>query len=119
MQLDHLAQAAISQIVGRLVRRLLIALVLLGCAIVALYHWTIAGTMALESQFGLLYARLIVGGIYAAVAAAGAAALWLQSRSPRLNGQKALTSAREMQLVMLIEAVFLGYELARKGIRSR
>jgi hypothetical protein len=121
MQIEQIAQAALGHLFGRLARRAAIALVLVICVIVALYHFTVAGLLALDAQVGVLYARLIVAGIYTAASLIAVAALWQQSRKLRLtNGQaKTLTSPREMQLIMLVEAVMLGYELARKGVRSR
>ena len=121
MQLDHLAHAAVNQVIGGLVRRLVIAAIFALCAIVAVYHFTIAGTLALEAQVGVLEARLIIAGVYTFAALVAAAVLWRQARLNRLPGSqdKALTSPREMQLIMLVEAVMLGYELARKGVRSR
>jgi hypothetical protein len=117
MQLDHIAQAAVSHLLGGLIRRAIFLLILVACAIVALYHFTVAGLIALDAQFGVLEARLIVAGIYALFAAvAGGMLFWW--RQPT-NPAKALTSPREMQLIMLVEAVMLGYELARKGVRSR
>jgi hypothetical protein len=120
MQLDHIAQAAISHLFGRFIRRAVFALILIGCAIVALYHFTVAGLMALDAHVGALHARLIVAGVYTAFAAISAGVVFLWRQPPRLNGSaKTLTSPREMQLIMLVEAVMLGYELARKGVRSR
>jgi nitrate reductase gamma subunit len=118
MQLEHIAQAAISHLLGRFIRRAVFALILIGCAIVALYHFTVAGLMALDAHAGVLHARLIVAGVYTVFAAisAGVVFLW---RQPLNGSAKTLTSPREMQLIMLVEAVMLGYELARKGVRAR
>jgi hypothetical protein len=119
MQLDHIAQAAVSHLLGRLIRRATIALILIVCAVVAIYHFTVAGLIVLDAQFGVLQARLIVAGVYTLFAAIAGGIFWQQSSAPRVNGAKTLTSPREMQLIMLVEAVMLGYELARKGVRSR
>jgi len=120
MRIDQVAEAAIGHFLGRFMRRLLIGCVLAACLIVAMYHFTIAGTLALEMRYGVLHARLAIGAIYAVVALISLGLLWQQSRIPRLNGAgKTLTSPREMQLIMLVEAVMLGYELARKEVRSR
>ena len=43
MRFDNLIATAADHFVGRLARRALIALVMVACAIVALYHFTIAG----------------------------------------------------------------------------
>ncbi|MGH6725644.1 MAG: hypothetical protein ACREB8_03755 [Pseudolabrys sp.] len=100
-------------------RRALVAIAVAGFGIVAMYNFTVAGTMALQTQFGSPDAFLIVGGVYAAASAAAGAIWWA------LRGKSATTSApgptgqRDMQIVMLVEAVMLGYALARKGARTR
>ncbi|MGH6683793.1 MAG: hypothetical protein ACRECA_07695 [Pseudolabrys sp.] len=120
MRLDHIVEAAIGHVIGRLVWLAALALFFALCVVIALYHFTIAGTIALEAQFGALYARLIIGAIYAALALVAFAIFWLRSRRPRLAGaSKALSSPQQAQLIMLVEAVMLGYQLARKGARSR
>ena len=84
----------------------------------AIYYFTVAGTVALETQYGTLNARLIVGIIYAAVAII--IAIWwaVQGRSANFS-TPALSQQREQQLTMLVEAAMLGFELARKRARSR
>ena len=120
MRLEQLAQSAVSQLAGAMIRRAVVALVAAICAIVAVYHLTIAGMLALEMHYGVLDARLIIAAIYAVATLIAFGMLWQQIRQGRLNGHsKALTSPRELQLIMLVEAVMLGYELARKGVRSR
>jgi hypothetical protein len=42
----------------------------------------------------------------------------MRSRSSSAAAPAALASQREMQLVMLVEAVMLGYTLARKAHRT-
>jgi hypothetical protein len=119
MRLDHLIAVATEHFVGRLLRRSLIAIVMAACAVVALYHFTKAGTIALQGQYGDLDARLIVGGIYALVSIISLGILWAMRPKPaNLAGPPALSNSREMQLVMLVEAVMLGYALARKRERA-
>ena len=64
------------------------------------------------------HAQLIVGAIYTAAAAITYAIFWAMGRSSASAGAPLLTAPREMQLAMLIEAVMLGYSLARKGERA-
>jgi len=119
MRLDHLIAVAAEHMVGRLLRRALIAVIMAACAIVALYHFTIAGTIALAGQYGDLYARLIVGGIYVLLSIISLSVLWATRARPATSaGTPALNNPREMQLVMLVEAVMLGYTLARKRERA-
>jgi len=118
MRLDQIVAAAADHVVGRLLRRVLLLLLMAGCAIVALYHFTVAGNMSLAGQYGDLYARLIVGGIYAALALILFGVAWaIKGRPTKIAPAPALAGQREMQLVMLVEAVMLGYTLAKKRQR--
>jgi type VI protein secretion system component VasK len=120
MRLENIIAAATNHLVGRLLRRALIVVMIGICAIIAFYHFTIAGNIALAGQFGDLDARLIIGGLYAAAALISFAILWaMRGKSARPAGAPALSNPREVQLVMLVEAVMLGYALARKGERAR
>ncbi len=119
MRLDHLIATAADHLVGRLVRRALIALVMVACAIVALYQFTNAGNIALSGHYGDLNARLIIGGIYAALALISLVILWaMRSNGTKPSATPVRSNTREMQLVMLVEAVMLGYTLARKRERT-
>ncbi len=119
MRLDQIMTVVADHLVGRLLRRAFIAAIMTACAMVALYHFTIAGTIALEGQYGDLYARLIVGGIYAFLAIVLLSVFWaMRGKTAYLGGTPALSNPREMQLVMLVEAVMLGYALARKRERA-
>lgn len=118
MRLDQIAAMTINQVVGRLARRAAITAAMALCAIIALYQLTVAGTVALELQYGPLYAHLIIAGIYAVLALVAFAVLWTMRTKPAVATTPALDQPREMQLVMLVEAVMLGYALARKGGRA-
>lgn len=119
MQLEQIAAMTVSHLFGRMLRRAIAALLMAIFLMVAIYHFTIAGTIELETQFGGLYARLIIGGIYTVLALISLA-IFFALRGKAANGAAtpALSQPREMQLVMLIEAVMLGYALARKGERA-
>jgi len=117
MPLEHIVGGAIHHLAGRLIRRALLALVIAAFAIVAIFYFTIAGMLALEAQYGALYAHLIVAAIYTAAALTGAI-LWMVQRKPAIASDPAVARAREMQLVMLLEAAMLGYGLARRGVRA-
>lgn len=121
MRIDQLIGVSISHLMRRVVRRALAAVALAVFAVVALYHFTVAGLISLDGQFGTLDARLIVGGIYGALALIALGAFWVLGRSPDNTRAPALTAGnqRELQLAaMLIEAVMLGYALARKRERA-
>ena len=118
MPLDHLAAMAFNHFLGRMLRRALIAVTMALFAVVAIYHFTVAGTIALEEQFGELHAQLIVGGIYLTLTLLCVVVLWgMRTKSPSA-GTPTLPATREMQMVMLVEAVMLGYALAQKGGRT-
>jgi hypothetical protein len=117
MRIDQVAGAVANHLLGRLLRRALIGLAVIALSIVALYYFTIAGTHALETQYGALDARLIVGAVYAA-AAAVCAIWWLLLGRPSTSRAPALSNPREMQIAMLVEAVMLGYALAGKTPRA-
>jgi len=116
MSLANIAASAAERLFSALLWRLLLVLLALLSVIAALYHFTVAGTLALELQVGVLYARLIVGGIYAAVALLSAGGLWFASRRAEPAPKPDATpSARAEQLAALIEAVMVGYAVSRKG----
>jgi hypothetical protein len=119
MRLDQIAATALSHFVGRLLRRAVAAAIMVLFVIVAIYQFTVAGTVALEMQHGPVNAHLIIAGIYVVLALIAFAAFWAMRAKPIADGMPALSQPREMQLVMLVEAVMLGYALARKGDRAR
>jgi hypothetical protein len=118
MRIDHLVGEVIHHLVGRAIYVIVAALAVAVFAVVAVYHFTIAGLIALEGQVGVLDARLIVAAIYGALAMVALIMLWVKARKPARAGigpaPAALSNGRELQLVMLVEAVMLGYALARK-----
>ena len=118
MRLSDIAEATISQLIGRLVRRA-VGFALVGLlALVTFYYISAAGLMALAINFGPLYAYLIMAGIYAAVAAIVLIVLFAtrtKAVPPQEKVLNALSSPRNMQIAMLVEAVMLGYSLARKS----
>lgn len=119
MQLDQIAAAAMSHLLGRLMRRAVAATIMALFIIAATYQFTVAGTIALEMQHGALNAHLIVAAIYVMLALIAFVAFWALRAKPATDGMPALSQPREMQLIMLVEAVMLGYALARKGDRAR
>jgi hypothetical protein len=101
------------------------------CAVTAIVFAASASLIALEPAVGVVYARLILAGAFAFVAAAAVLILWVLNRSPavprdplraqvhaqvnpQLNAQAAQRSAQFAQLAMIVEAVLLGYSMARK-----
>jgi heme/copper-type cytochrome/quinol oxidase subunit 2 len=119
MRLDHIAISAIEQVAGRLARRLLTALVMVVLAVIAMSYFVSAGETELTARFGILNAQLIMGATFSGAALIALVVLWTMRAKPAKTTTPALSGQREMQLVMLVEAVMLGYALARKGERAR
>ena len=120
MRLDNIAAPIISQLMAPMLRRALVAALLGLAALIALYHFTVAGTLALELQYGPLYAHLIIAGIYVVFGLIALTVLWnMRAKVKTARSTPALSEPRNMQLLMLVEAVMLGYSLARKSDRTR
>ena len=121
MQLKQLITAAVDHFIGRILRLTLLAVLIAVFALAAIYHFAAAGTVALEAKYGLLYAQLIIGAIFAAAAGIVFAvmAAMRSSAKVKITNAKALDSPHASKLAMLIEAAMLGYALSRKGGRTR
>jgi hypothetical protein len=119
MSLYNIATAAADHLAGRFLRRALLGLAMAALAVVAIYHFTVAGTLALEYHFSDLHAQLIVAGIYTALASVSYAILWATGHRSAKTRTPVLNQQREKQLSNLVEAAMLGFELAKKGTRSR
>ena len=117
MRFAHITEIAFDYLFGRLLRRAIVAALFALFALFAIYHFTVAGTLALEAEYGLLCARLIVAAIYTAAALITLIVLWATRTKPMIENQVAgaLTSPRNTQIAMLIEAVMVGYTLGRKS----
>ena len=122
MRFAHVTKIALYNVFGRLLRRTLVAALFALCAVIAIYHFTVAGTLALEAEYGLLYARLIVAAVYTAAALIALIVLWATRTKPLLKKQVdgAVITPRNAQMAMLIEAALLGFTLGKKtGSRVR
>ena len=119
MSLATLAEATAGRLLGRLMRYAVAGLLMVVFALAALYHFTIAGMLALELQFGVLNARLIVAGVYLVLMLASAGMMWFMARKTAKPDPATPPTPRHMQIAALIEALLLGYELSRKGHKAR
>jgi hypothetical protein len=117
MRIEDVAGAAFGHIFRSLFRRALAAIIIAALAVVALCYFTLAGTMALEMRYGALDARVIVGAMYAAVAII-VTIVWAARGRSANSSAPVLSGGRDMQVAMLVEAVMLGYALARKSNRA-
>lgn len=117
MGLNQITEFVFHHLFSRLKRRAIGTALLVLFALIAAYQLTIAGTLALETEYGILYARLIVAAIYLAAASSALIVLWATRSMPPTKAQTAdaKMSLRDTQIAALIEAVMLGYAMARKS----
>ena len=117
MRLSHITEFVVHHLFSRLKRRAIGTALLVLFALTAVYQLTIAGTLELEAEYGILYARLIVAAIYLAAALSALIVLWATRTMPPIKAQNAdaQMSQRDMQIAVLIEAALLGYAMARKS----
>ena len=114
----------ISEMIGHLVRRLVrrgIAMAIFAILIlVATYHLTIAGILALEGLYGPLYARLIVVGAYVVLAIVALAYLFATRAKPTTAKTRPGVSRapKDVQIAMLLESILLGYTTGRRKSRQ-
>ena len=118
MRLDQIAGMAVDHLIGRLLRRLMVALAVALLAIVALYHFEISGILELEARYGAINAHLIVGATFVVAVLIGLTIWWVMGRKSVSAATPPLANAQNAQLVMLVEAVMLGYALARGPDRA-
>lgn len=119
MRQKHIVRTALTHLLRRVLWRVLLAILMAICAIVAIYQFTVAGSLALEAQFGALQAKLFIGALYIGIGLVAWAGLWAMRSSSTNNGMPpTLASQRKLKGVMLAEAIVLGFALARKATRA-
>ena len=119
MSLEDLISTTISRLMRRLIRRGIAMAVLALFILVALYHLTVAGTVALETLYGPLYARLIIVCAYAVLAAIVFGYLYATRVKPRAAKPRPSVSRapKDVQIAMLLESILLGYTSGRRKSR--
>lgn len=124
MKIESIISQIFRRLVGRIIRRLLAAAVLALFILVALYHLTVAGMLALEELYGPLDARLIVVAIYAALAAIIFIYLFAtRAKTPAAEAPARKTRAasrntpQDIRVAELLESLLLGYMTARRKSR--
>jgi hypothetical protein len=119
MKLDQLISHTVGRLMGRLLRRIAAVAAFVLFSLLTLYHLTIAGILALENLYGPLDARLIVVGIYAALAIAVLVYLVAtRAKAPAAPPRgHASRRSQDLQIADLLESLVAGYATARRKSR--
>lgn len=115
MRFEDIIADAVARPMRRLIRRGIAMAIFALFVLVAMYHLTIAGTVALETLYGPLYARLIVVGAYVVLAAATFAYLLAtRVRRPAAKTRPKMSRApTDIRIALLLESLLIGYTAGR------
>jgi hypothetical protein len=123
MRLNDMVMAALNGATVKLRRNAILYALCALCAVAAIVFAASASVLALEPHVGVIYARLILAAVFAVVVVAIMLGLWL-ARQPttvtaaqmplHAQAQAAQRTAQFAQLAMIVEAVLLGYSMARR-----
>jgi hypothetical protein len=117
MALTDYVSGAIGRVVGRLVRRAMCWVLVGVFGLAAVYQGSVAAVLALEATFGAFYAHLMIAGFYALLAISFLVFLRLSAQRPLLDAEYRKSLAKlpaEAQVATVIEAMLLGYAMARR-----
>ncbi|MEA2950971.1 MAG: hypothetical protein QOJ96_491 [Alphaproteobacteria bacterium] len=115
MSLTDAAGNAVSRFVGRLFRRAAGWFLVVIFVLAAIYQATTAISLALELEFGVVKAHLIIAAFYAVATAVIVGVLFATSKSsPKARAVKAADGNPEFQLATIVEAMLLGFSLSRR-----
>jgi hypothetical protein len=126
MRLTDIVGSAFNGVIAR-IRRDAIAYGLCAvCALGAIVMAVQASLLALEPLVGVVYARLILAGVFVLIALI--AVLWSRMTGPRqpamapaalgVAAEPTARSTQFAQIAMIVEAVMLGYSLSRRSKRD-
>lgn len=110
----RITEIVFNYLFGRFLRLAILVVLISLFMLIAIYHLTIAGTLALETQYGLLYARLIVAAAYSTAAVIAGIIFWAIPTTRPNENQVAIPAPRNTKMTMIIEAGMFGYMLGRK-----
>jgi hypothetical protein len=117
------ATAKLNEATAKLRRNAILYSLAAFCAVAAIVFATSASVLALEPHVGVVYARLILASVFALVVAGIVLTLWLSRRPAPVaaaqmplhpDAQTAQRSTQFAQLAMIVEALLLGYSMARR-----
>jgi hypothetical protein len=116
MSWTDLAGDAIGRIVGRLTRRAAGWTLVAIFALAAIYQATVAISVALELEFGVVRAHLMIAAFYALAASITVLVLWFTTRRTAPDEKHAGISRLppKYQIATIVEAMLLGYSMSRK-----
>jgi hypothetical protein len=117
MTLADITATAVNRIFGRLIRRAAAWFFVAVAALACLYQATVAATVALELEFGAIYAHLMIAAFYAVAAILTVAVLWMTGRKSFLALESSAGIERippELQIATIVEAMLLGYAMSRR-----
>lgn len=114
MTVADVARVAIDRILARLARRLIGWLLAAIAGLTALYHATVAVSAALELEFGIVYAHLIIAAFYLIAAIVIVTTLWLTVQRSSLESDHA-DLPPELKVATIVEAMLLGYAMSRRN----
>jgi hypothetical protein len=124
MKIESVISQIFGRLMGRVLRRLLAITLVALFILVALYHLTIAGMLALEGLYGPLDTRLIMAGIYAVLAVMIFIYLFVtRGKAPAVEASARRTRAaarntpQDVRVAKLLESLLLGYTTARRKSR--
>jgi hypothetical protein len=117
MSLTNVAGNAVSRFIGRLCRRAVGWLLVVVFTLATIYQATSAISSALELQFGVVRAHLIVAAFYLVATVIVVGVLWFTSRKSAPAGANSTPAPHadpEFQLATIVEAMLLGFSLSRR-----
>jgi hypothetical protein len=115
MRFEDIITDTIGRLMRRMIRRSIALAVLAVFILAAIYHLTVAGTVALEAIYGPLYARLVVVAAYAALAAIVVAYLFAtRAKAPATKTRSSASRApTDVRIALLLESILVGYTAGR------
>jgi len=118
MPLEDIITSTVSRLMQRVIRRGIAMAVFALFVLIALYHLTVAGTVALEELYGPLYARLIIVAAYVVLAAGAFTYLFATRAKPRAAKRASVSRApKDVQIAALLESILVGYTTGRRKSR--
>jgi len=113
--LERVVALAASQLLGRLLKRILAMTVAAIFLLGVLYELSAAGTLQLSVLYGPVCARLIVAAVYAVIVLCTLGILLAtRAKAPVSNEPNPLGPRTDKRIAMLVESILLGYAMARK-----